>query len=80
MQVVPYMVSTGNWDIMPSGNCMSIPVVGSVLLSVLTYGNFGEGRQHFRQGYVPTPTSQATTLALPGNESEDSCGTSDDEE
>ena len=42
--------------------------VGSVLLSVLLYGDFGDSRRHFRLGRVPTPSSQATT-ALPGQDS-----------
>lgn len=45
---------------------MSVPVVGSVLLAVLSLGSFGEARSHFRQGFLPTPTSssQATTVLL----------------
>ncbi|CAE7719572.1 unnamed protein product [Symbiodinium sp. CCMP2456] len=43
-------------------NCMSMPVIGSVLLAVLAYGDFGSTRGHWRQGVVPTPTSQATTV------------------
>ena len=44
-------------------NCMSMPVVGTVLLAVVVYGDFGRGREHLHVGYVPTPASQATTLA-----------------
>ena len=52
--------------LVPAGNCMSLPVVGSVILAVLAFGDLGETRRHFRQGVVPTPTSssQATTLIL----------------
>ena len=59
---------------------MSVPVVGTVLMSMLLYGDFGASRAHFRQARVPTPSSQALTLALPGNG--DSCSDldSDDEE
>ena len=57
---------------------MSVPVVGSVLLSVLLYGDFGDSRRHFRLGRVPTPTSQATTLVLPGQDS--TSGTDDDDD
>ena len=56
---------------------MSVPVVGSVLLSVLLYGDFGGSRRHFRLGRVPTPSSQATTLALPG---QDSASATDDDD
>lgn len=31
-----------------------------------------EGRKYFRQGLIPTPTSQATTLALPGHSDDES--------
>ena len=31
---------------------------------VLTYGDMGPGREHWRQGRVPTPTSQATTFEM----------------
>ena len=47
---------------------MSVPVVGSVLLSVLLYGDFGDSRRHFRLGRVPTPSSprpqRTTTTAI----------------
>ena len=45
---------------------MSIPVVGSVLLATLLFGDFGASRKQFRQALVPTPSSQATTLILGG--------------
>ena len=28
------------------------------------YGDFGRSRAHWRQGHIPTPTSQATTLEM----------------
>ncbi|CAE7772119.1 CHT1 [Symbiodinium sp. CCMP2456] len=49
------------WSVL-AGNCMSMPVIGNAVMAVLLYGNLGRSRSHFRQGKVPTPTSQATTL------------------
>lgn len=54
---------------------MSMPVVGSTLFAVLCFGHFGDNRLPTLPIRLPTPSSQATTLALPGNES-----SSDDED
>ena len=58
---------------------MSLPVVGSVIMSVLMHGNFGESRKHWRVGLVPTPSSQATTLIL-GHDGFDNEGSGSDVE
>ena len=56
---------------------MSVPVVGTVLLAILLYGDFGTERAHFRLGHIMTPSSQAATLHLPAYDTEDESSAAD---